>query len=239
MATPPSLISSTQILDTTTSPKTTGSIAVQAGDIIEVRGWTGDGAVNLSTPVTSGQTYVLQNSVVVASFSAEYCWTTTAVSSGNITVQLTRSAGTTEFGGVVLIWRGSAGVGACTKTNISGAAPSLAITTTGANSALSCSNTDWNAVDGTSTRVWRTVNSITPTAGNGLEKIFDFLSGKYTTYAAIWNDAGAAGAKTVGLSAPSAQKYSIIALEILAAASGSALPPATCIRVAQFRSSLY
>jgi hypothetical protein len=95
VATPPTLVSTTQLADTTTSPKTSASITVQAGDLIEVRGRTGDSTVTIATPVTTGQTYVLQQSVLVANYSSQYLWTTVAASTGNITVQLTRSAGTT------------------------------------------------------------------------------------------------------------------------------------------------
>jgi hypothetical protein len=201
VATAPTLISTTLLADTTTSPKTSASIAVQAGDLIEVRGRTGDSTVTIATPVTTGQTYTLQQSVLVANYSAQYLWTTIAATTGNITVQLTRSAGTTRYGGLVNVWRNHGGVGASSKTNVSSGAPSLAITTTGPNSAVTCGVDDWNAVDGT-TRTWRTINSITPTAGNGDELGYAFFTGEYTTYNAVWPDVGTAGTYTTGLSAP-------------------------------------
>jgi hypothetical protein len=96
----------------------------------------------------------------------------------------------------------------------------LALTTTGANSAVINIVGDWNAVDGAS-RVWRTINSITPSSGAGTEGLYLLDTGLATIYSARWTDVGAAGSKTTGLSAPTGQKYSIIAIEVLGSASSN------------------
>jgi hypothetical protein len=72
---------------------------------------------------------------------------------------------------------------------------------------------DWLAVDGSS-RIWRTVNGVTPSTGNGLEKTYSTVSGGWTAYGAYYNNVGAVGTQTVGLSAPGAQKYNIVAVEV-------------------------
>jgi hypothetical protein len=121
----------------------------------------------------------------------------------------------------VLQFRDSDGVGASVSNNTTGT-PSISITTTQDNSAVAVIIIDWNAADGAS-RTWLTVNSITPTSGNGGERTYFRNASFYTVYAAYWSDVGAAGAKTVGLSAPGSQQYSIIAVEVKGAASSATL----------------
>jgi hypothetical protein len=72
---------------------------------------------------------------------------------------------------------------------------------------------DWNAVDG-AVRTWRTVNGTAPTSGNGFERSYVRDAASMTYYCAYYPDAGAAGSKTVGLSAPSTMRYVICAVEI-------------------------
>jgi hypothetical protein len=138
-----------------------------------------------------------------------------------MTVTFDRAGATGSFGGGVQNFRGSDGVGASSSTTGSGG-PSLSLTTTQANSAIVVASSDWNAVDGT-TRTWRTVNSLTPTAGNGLERSYVLLGGGFAEYAAYYSDAGTAAAKTVGLSAPTGQAYSIGAVEVKGAAGGTTI----------------
>ena len=92
------------------------------------------------------------------------------------------------------------------------------MTTTGDHSAICLIVLDANAVSGTS-RTWLTVNGFTPSAGNGLELGYTLVSGTYGIYIAYWPDAGLAGTKTVGLSAPAGMTYTAVATEILGSAS--------------------
>jgi hypothetical protein len=185
---------------------------VQTGDIIVVIGLTQDSARLLSTPTGGSLTYTLQQSVIVAAYSNAYVWTATATSNATFTISVAATGTGLAFGTDIQIWRGSAGVGASSKTNAAGA-PSLALTTSYANSAVCVGNADWNAVDGAS-RTWRQVGGVSPT-----EAAYQFYTGSYTVYAAYHPDAGAAGSKTVGLSAPTGQAYSTIAVEIRGAAA--------------------
>lgn len=142
-------------------------------------------------------------------------WTATVDSGKSMTVTLTSTGDTSNpraWGFVVIHYRSSDGFGAAESAIEGAGGPSLAITTTQANSALVVAAGDFNAIDG-ATRTWRTA-SVTPTAGNGLEKTYYRNSVAYTVYAAVYNDVGAVGAKTVGLSAPIGQRYGIVAIEV-------------------------
>jgi hypothetical protein len=194
---------------TTTTPKSV-AVTANSGDTLVIWGSSENSVTTLGTPTGGSLTYTLQQSVVVASDSALYCWTATAT--GSVTIQITAGTGGDTWGFFVEVWPNTT-VGASNKANLTtAAAPSVSLTTTAANSAISCFDSDFNA--NTTARTWLTINGITPTAGNGLENYYEAVSLAATYYHAYWNDAGAAGAKTAGLSAPNNQAYSIIALEL-------------------------
>jgi hypothetical protein len=202
----PTYIGETETAWSTTTPKTTASISVQSGDVLVAYGLTEDQANALS--ISGGSlTWTQQQLVNVSNYGRAYVWTATASSTGSITVTFTRSSGTGQFGGDVLLFRGSSGgVGASAKTNTTGA-PSLSLTTTQAHSAVVVASVDWNAIDGSS-RTWRVG------AGPLTETTYARSSGIFTVYGGVHPDAGVAGAKTLGLSAPSGQQYSTVAVEV-------------------------
>lgn len=182
-----------------------------AGNILVAFAMSEDAGTTIS--ISGGPTWTLAQSHTVASNCTCYVWTATA-GSGSITPTFSPagSNGNQVFGANVLEFSGSDGVGASNKAQTTGG-PSLGLTTLGDNSAIVVASSDYLAVDGTS-RTWRTVNSVTPTSGNGLEVTYFRSAANYTVYGAYYSDAGAAGAKTVGLSAPTGQQYSIIAVEV-------------------------
>lgn len=208
------------------TPKTAAP-TVAVNDVLVVVGVAEDAGTTIATPTGGSLTYTLQQSLVVASNCAVYVWTTISASAQSFTLSADEGgAGTAWWGIQALRFSGSDGVGASNKAQTTGA-PSLSLTTNFANSAVVVVNGDWNAVDGT-TRTWRTVNSITPTAGNSLERTYFRDAAHYGVYVAYWNDVGAAGAGTYGLSAPTGQKYGIIAVEVRGssgAATTSFTPP--------------
>jgi hypothetical protein len=223
MATPPTLVNSyTTVFDTTAITKTM-SVTTQAGDVVVVIGAADNDDNSFLTPTGNSITYTQKQYVHIGgqSFSDAAIWTGTDATGGtNWTLSLSRDSTNNKWGAACLVFRGSGGVGASNKDNQASGSPSLGLTTTQDNSAIVVIDDDWNAASGTS-RTWRTVNSITPTSGNGLEyAYFDGSTGpSHTVYGAYYNDAGAAGSKTVGLSTPS-QKYSIAAVEIKGATFG-------------------
>lgn len=201
----------------TATPKVTPTFDVQAGDLLVVVGSSEDNTNVLSTPTsTATVTWTLRQSVVVSSYCSMYIWTgaVTATATGR-TVTVARSAGTGAYSFGVSVWRNHGGVGVSAKTNVASGAPSLALTTA-ANSAIVVGSDDWSAVDGGTTRVWRNVNGAPIT-----ESLYFRDAQRYTVYSGYVLDTGAAGAQTLGLSAPAAQKYSIAAVEVLGTAGGS------------------
>lgn len=193
-----------------TTPKAL-NVTTAVGDVLVIIGMIENGLASLNTPTGgTGLTWTLRQSISLGSdWCAVYVWTATATTAQTFSCSVSRSGSTGAWWGwVALRWSGSGGVGASSKANASGA-PSLGLTTTAANSAICIGNADWNAADGTS-RTWRSVNGSPAT-----EQSYFRNSSRYTLYAGRHTDAGAAGAKTVGLSAPAGQKYSITAVEVL------------------------
>lgn len=215
---------------TNTSPKTTNAFDVQAGDLIVVIGSTEDTSSSLNTPTATGGsiTWTLQRSVTTSNYSHIRLWTgVVGATATGITVSVTRSGSTTHFWGFsATVYRNHGGVGVTNVANTTGA-PSLALNDVQAASTLQAGVNDWNAVNGSS-RTWRTVDGITPTpavGGNGYETLYTFTSGRHTTYGAYWPTTSA-GNKTVGLSAPTGQKFSIVGIEILGTDSASPITAA-------------
>lgn len=213
MATPPTFVAEYEATWTNTAAgaSKTVDVTVANGDIIVVLGGSEQGGgVTLGTPTGGGLTYTSRQAAVNGgSWSTAYIWTAPSTSAQTFTLQITCAGGSSgSWGFNVLRFSGHGGVGASSNTNVSGAAPSLGLTTTGNNSAIAIINTDWNAADGT-TRTWRTVGAA------ATEQTYYRDSSAYAAYVGRHIDAGTAGAKTVGLSAPSGQKYTIAAVEIL------------------------
>lgn len=206
------------VWNTVTTPKASASVTVAVGDVLVVFAAMEDfGTTPINTPTGGAQTFTLRESIITPNYCPTYIWTAVMTTAQTFAVTVT-SNGSKRWGFNVLKFTGSAGIGATASINSTNA-PSLNLTTTGANSAIVAVSSDWNAVDG-ATRVWRTINSITPTAANALEVTYAFNSLQYTAYGAYWSDAGAAGLKVVGQTAPATQQYCIAAVEVLGAASG-------------------
>ena len=101
--------------------------------------------------------------------------------------------------------------GACAHDTTGDATVSL--TTTATDSFIVSIAADWAATDG-ATRTWATINSVTPTSGNGLERLYFRDASYYTIYSAYWTAAGATGAKTVGVTDPDSASFNVAAIEV-------------------------
>lgn len=193
------------------------SVARNAGDKLVLYAMSEAGDASFGTPVLSGVTWTLVEAQGVGNGlrSEVVVWIGEATTSTTSNASLSNAEDEVQWGFTVVRFSGSAGFGAAESTNngTGSAAPSLAITTTADNSAIVCAVADWNADDGA--RTWRTVNSITPTSGNGLELDYHNVIDAYVCYGAYYNDAGTAGAQTVGLTAPTGMRYVIAAVEVL------------------------
>lgn len=222
MATPPTFVAEYEVAswDTSKASATAASVAVETGDVLVCACGSEDNATQISSVAGGSLTWTEQQGVEVASYTTAYIFTAVATSTTSFTVTVTASNTSFKWGFSLTVWRGSDGVGASNKANTASEAPSLSLTTQEANSAIVYLNGDWTAADGAS-RTWRAINSITPTAGNNRERVYFRNSANYTVYSAYWEDAGAAGAKTTGLTAPTAQKCSKVAVEVKGAAGAA------------------
>lgn len=204
--TPPTFVSEADTAyNSVTTPKAL-SVVVQAGDLIVVVAASENSPTTLAVTAT-GLTFTKHQEITTANYGDSVIWSATAASTTTYSVSLANSGSVLEFGMNVSVWRDHGGAGASVQTVNTGG-PSVSLTTTADNSAIVCGFPDWNSGDGT-TRTWRTING---SVGN--ELVYGRNSSTYAWYANRWNDAGTAGAVTVGLSAPSTIKYAIVALEI-------------------------
>lgn len=202
-----------------TVTKTT-SVTVGVGDSLVLVAACEAAAATFTATGGTGITWGSATLVNAASRSSAAMWTVASVGSAQtFTLQVDKAGGggsTDVWGFMLLRWSGGGVVG--TPVSGSGAAstPSVAITTAAANSAISCINTDWNATSGA--RTYRQVNAANPTERDYFGVAGSTYIGEVFTYA----DSGAAGAKTVGLTAPTGENWASIAVEVQGGATGGA-----------------
>jgi hypothetical protein len=199
------------------------SVTTQAGDYLVVYGGSENGDGTLSTPSGNSIIFTEQQAVEAGStWATAYIWTGVDSAGGTWTLSTSCSDNTLFWGFTCLVFRGVGGFGTSLKDNTSGGAAYLNPTTTQNNSAIVVFAGDYNAVNGSS-RTWLTINSITPSAANGLETTYARQgSTHFTAYGGYYTDAGTIGTVLAGLSAPTGQKYSIVAQEVLAPTTTSA-----------------
>jgi hypothetical protein len=202
----------------TTSPKTV-SVTAADGDLLVVGAATEN--ANTTVPVPTGGTGITWSLVrqVGTGGLQGYCAAYSATPPAQTyTHSMTRSA-TAQWGYCVARFSGSAGIGAVESTATGGSAPALNITTTQDNSGILVIDSDWNAVNGSSP-TFRQINGASPVhLANGGTAGSTWWGNAY-----YYADAGPAGVKQVGETAPTGQAPAIIAIEILGTASGT---PAT------------
>lgn len=198
----------------TTGTRVTGTFTVAVSDIL-VAFWACEGPTKAVSISNSGTAFAWtsRQEVNVASYTRVRVYTTIASAAQSMTVTFTTTGGSAEaHGGNVLTFRNATAVGASSKTNTTGA-PTLNLTTTQADSAVVVISADWNAVDGAS-RTWRA------NAGTLTEQTYFRDSARYTVFGGYHATAGAIGTYAVGLSLPTGQQYSIVAVEVQGVASG-------------------
>src|SRR6476619_4838215 len=232
MATPPTFIQDVEgsSWSTTTTPQSSGSFNGSLNDVLvsmvvdandngtENYGWTSSPAETWTektetTGTVGGDAWIQPATTIL-----------TAARTG-MTVTVARSAGDVVPWGVdVAQFSGSDGVGnASGSAHQTAGAPSWSFTTSFANSAIVVAMGDWSAGDA-STRAYRAVNGYTPTAGGALELAYFRNTTDYALCIAYYPDAGAAGAKTLGLTAPAAGSWVVSAVEVRGSSAGPPLP---------------
>jgi len=233
MAAPTVISSAATALNSTTTPKDAvlgGALAI--GDVLAAVAL----AENALTPhvaVTSLGSHPLtlryDATQTTASFGFAESWggVLLAADADGDTVRFASTSGA-FFGGAAMSFSGSGGIGANAGKQLStNEAGTVSITTTGNNSTILVGVCDWNALDGAS-RVWATVNGFAPSAGDGTELAYFRNTTNYAAYIAYYPDAGAAGAKTVGVTTPGAtMRPSVAAVEIFGTAAAAPGPART------------
>jgi hypothetical protein len=166
---------------------------------------TSPSAPNLTTTSTPAETWT-EHTATTSTASDTWLQSVTAILSAartGMTVTNTKTGGAVvPYAHDIAQFSGSDGFGAFAASTGNGvAAPSLSITTQFDNSAIVYMVADWAATDA-STRTHRTVNGFTPTSGNGQEFTYFRDTANWMVCCAYIADAGAAGAKSVGISLP-------------------------------------
>lgn len=197
----------------TTTPHT-ASVTTAVGDLLVATAGTGRNTGTLGTP-TGGTSLTWTQRLGITATANEcalYIWTATATTAGTFTCSVARSGTVESYAFNVCRFSSwsSFGTAVSAQPGVSGA-PSLNIATANANSAIVVVNADFNAL--ATARTWRTG------AGTLTEMFYTTQSGQVTLYHGLHQDAGAAGSKTVGLTAPTGQEYTIGAIEIVGAVS--------------------
>lgn len=181
------------------------AVAINSGDVLVAVG-AAEGTYTISITENGSASATLQRSSTASNYSAAFCWTYIAPAAETITVSFSTSYD--YFGCNVIRFSGSNGVGDSNIATGASGNPSVSLTTTQDNSAIVVICTDWNANSGTQT--FTSNFSGTPAA------LTDYPgdASHYGVAIAYFPDAGAAGSKTVGMSAPTGQKWTIIAIEV-------------------------
>jgi hypothetical protein len=140
--------------------------------------------------------------------------------SGSLTVNFSRSGTTGFFGGGVVQFRNSSGVGVSAYCRSGGrlngdpspaalcaSNPTVPLAGVSANSAIVKFNVDWSAQNGASR------SSLTTGVGAFTETAYNFNS-QYTIYGGYHANAGVAGTKTIGYSVPTGEVYTLLGVEV-------------------------
>jgi hypothetical protein len=195
------------VFNTSASPKTL-SITVTAGDVLLITQVSDDPNNQVwATPSGGGLTYIpLQSQSPNGMIQV---WSATAGTSQTftLTATVTTNPFNTQWGFFVYQFTGVSAVGASVSAANNSLAPSVSITTTVSHSAIFMVDVDANASAVAATYLTGpgAFTEITHSTTSG--------SGPFTIWGGWYPDSGTAGAKTVGMSAPT-QTYSIIAVEL-------------------------
>jgi hypothetical protein len=137
-------------------------------------------------------------------------------SNENLTVTVTNPTcvGCVMIGATVFRFRNTGGVGVKNTANSTTGLPSVTLAGVSASSAVVTITSDWNAVTGTQTAD-TSIGAFTPMTG------YPGDGGHYGVFGGYYANAGSAGSKTIGMTAPSGQNWIIAGIEIKGLSSGT------------------
>jgi hypothetical protein len=211
--TAPTLVDSDEVADWTSfaTPRSTGSVSWQTGDVVVVHGLVADDVTTLNTPTVSGLTFSLvAQTGGGGSTCRSYVWAATAGSNGSGAIQGSKSGSDVDWGIAVEVWRDSDGVG--NSAVDTSTAKTVSLPRSDAHSAVSYGGADWSAdVDAA---------TFTPSGATVIESAGDGAT--YGVHVGWWSDQGDAGTTSYGVSITSTGSFAKVAVEILG--TGSAGP---------------
>lgn len=214
--------------NTTTSPKT-ASVTVAIGDMLVVMCASGATGDTFSASGGSPALTFTSRTSVNTPYAATGILTALSASAQTFTISVTRAVGTFVWGAVVLRLTGVAATGAVTSLSDSTIGSEQAtITTTAAGSAIAVILKD---ADAGNPVTWSTATAGAFTAEGTTNTTA-------SNYPGIYLNAGAAGAKTIGLAAAGGLSSNISAVELTALIT-TLTPPSLIVNKALRRSSVY
>ena len=204
-----------------TSALVTPSFTPSNGEVVIILATTWDTATSTGTPSGGGQTYTSRATEAGGGFStyARVFSTTITGSPGSMTITLSAPSASSYHQMCVARYSGAQLAGTpATNAAIysSGSAPSSTITTVGTNSVVAWCCGDAQSVDPTGHTYRSPATELA--IGNGFPEVSGVFYFAHQT-------AAAAGSQTYGMTAPATQKWSMVAIEVqAAAATGGATP---------------
>lgn len=189
------------------------SITTAVGDLILVFASTDGGSTTITSPSGGSLTYSAVSGATQTNLTSHvntYWWSTTATAASSFSVSVTFTGFTSGDAGALAVYRYPTGTALGNVTSAissSAGAPSLSLTTAHANSSIIWGSTDYNGVPATGT-TWIT-SAQTPTVDNATSS-----SGILSVWLARYEDVGAVGSKSLGMTAPTGQIWTATALEV-------------------------
>jgi fibronectin type 3 domain-containing protein len=215
------------------SPKTTANFSVQSGDTLVAYAVNESSSSTIATPPTGTLTgtWTLSQTISASNFTYVRLWTMNVPSNQtNVNVSFTNSGG--NFGGDVLHFRNTSGIGTTAQANSNTGNPTLTMNGVGDNSTLVMINGDWSAKTGTRAYTTSQAGAFTETSA--------FADGSsYGVEAGYYANAGSAGNKTIGLTAPSGMTWALAAVEVKGNPSTGTFTPCNTVTTANFSQSAY
>ena len=194
--------------NTTTSPKTTSNFSVQTGDILVAYAVNESSGSTIATPPTGTLTgtWTLKQTISATNYTYLRLWTMQVASNQtNVNVSFTNGGG--NFGADVLHFRNASSVGITAQANSATGNPTLTLNGISDNSSIVMVNGDWSAKTGA-----RTYN--TTSAGTFTETSAYADGTSYGVEGGYYANAGTAGNKTIGITAPTGMTWALAAIEI-------------------------
>jgi hypothetical protein len=208
--------------DTSNTVALTASVTIAAGDVIVVKATSPRGdASAYNTPTATGLAFTLRISEYTqTNHNRAAIWTAVAASALGATTITWTWTGLANFHSMVVERWSDAQLDPTPVTVVAfgtGSLPSTTITPEAANSVITMLNTDWVPTNPVG-RAWVTTSTTDATVW---ETFMKFVSLNYWT-AYAYMRVGAIGSKTIGMSAPSGQNWTIIGVELLAPSAAPA-----------------